>query len=259
MRYFSQLTRETTARVMPARRPPWLHPLPALAEETIAEWPATHAITPSSPVSRSVPTPENGGTARAARRAGNAEEPARPGAIMQALQFSVPTPAAEGGRERAHPETDLPRAVEPGRSDASRASLPVAWPISTSPERREAQALPASAPSRPPAEVTAPRERETMPVTLQGIICELTRRQQELEGRYQADRIASRNAPSHTGTDRVDARTVRENESVLLNIDSIVVQVEPEHLASRTASWRPSPRRVPRGNRSDWKRSFLDR
>ena len=256
MRYFSQLTRETTARVMPARRPPWLRSFSALAEETITEWP--YAVAPSLAVRRAAPAPENGGTARDTARLGNADDPARPGAIMQARQFSVSPSAAEGGRERAHPEIDLPRAVEPGRNEARRAPLPAAWPIAAQRERREPEILPAINPSQQQVRVPAPREREPMPATLQGIISELTRRQQELEERYQADQIASRNAPTQTGSDRVEAPTVRADEGVFLNIGSIVVQVEPEPVAPKTPP-KPSPRRVPREHRNDWKRSFLDR
>jgi hypothetical protein len=97
-----------------------------------------------------------------------------------------------------------------------------------------------------------------MPATLQGIISELTRRQQELEERYRADQVAPRNAPTQTGSDRVEAQTVRADEGVLLNIGSIVVQVEPEQVAPKILP-KPSPRRVPREHRNDWKRSFLDR
>lgn len=258
MRYFSQLARETTARVMPSRQPPWLRPISGVAEETTVEWPATRAVAPNPAVSRSVPPPETGGIARAASRLGTAQEPPRPGAIMQAIQISVPTPAAEEGRERAQPALALPPAREAGRGDASPAAYSPAWPISTSGEERAPQALPVGAPSPQQTEVSAAREREPMPATLQGVISELTRRQQELEERYQANQIVARNAPTRTEADRVDAQTVRADEGVLLNIGSIVVQVEPERVAPTTPS-RPSPRRVPRGNRNDWKRSFLDR
>lgn len=252
MRYFSQLARETTARVLPSRRPTWLQPIPAAAGETVAEWPAPPTIAPSSPISQTVQAP--GGDVRTARRPGNVEEPSRAEVAAYAPRFSAPTPLVEGLRDRAHPQPDPPHAIERGRGTGNPAPPSRVWPIPTSLERREPHPPRGADLPQQQMDANAPAGRETMPTTLQGIISELARRQQELERRYQADQIASRNAPARAEMGRVEAQTVQEIDGVLLNIGSIVVQVEPEHVASRAPS-KPSPRE----NRNDWKRSFLDR
>jgi hypothetical protein len=122
-------------------------------------------------------------------------------------------------------------------------------------------------PVSPPGPIApGPGQTGAMP-TLQSILAEIGRRQQELECDYQAQKStaltsARAGPPSLQGVQHAST-THREpgaEESIHLSIGSIVVRVEPELVAPpqppRPLSRPPHPER---DTSNRWARSFLDR
>jgi hypothetical protein len=254
MRYFSQLARETRARVMPSRQPSWLQPLAPMVQESTVES-VTPESAPTSALMRAAPDHEahhQSGKQEPGRSAGDgsarAEAPVHAHASTARLPEEVtrsPLPSHKSSKQ----EQDRDTITRPSANGTFAFQLTAELPLG----HGEPRLLPPAVPplSDPPA-----RAAERLPATLQGVLTEIARRQKELEIRYQADRWAAHNGSSPLDSVPAGEPARRESEAVL-NIGSIVVQVEPEPEAKAPA--RPAPRRPGRENNSWWARSFLDR
>jgi hypothetical protein len=259
MRYFSQLARETKARVMPARQPAWLPPIASLVQQSAAEWPALPAAGLDS---------ESGQTPRAADLRepvpGNRQPVADNSTGMNPAPRLYPVKAEErnpeGSRERVIIEKHSNQELNPAiRSQSSGDAAPVRPSIAHPPslDHHEPEISPVTAMPPQRTESIAPAVQQIRPVTLQDAISEIARRQEEFERRYRAQAGSTRIGPAPE-TAWAEPGSERESEGVSLNIGSIVVQVAPEPPAVKPAP-APVPRRAPGDSDHLWKRSFLDR
>lgn len=245
MRYLSHLARESTAKMMPSRGPSWLPRvgLPVIEETMLPENavglrgtttlpnPASHApamishrINDFEPV-RAVQAPDvpthSGLPLEPDTRAGNSNRSARPSAERD-FASSESSPVG-----RPAPATDL---------------IPLRLENAVIHPRRIARA----------------EEDQQVARTIQSVLAEVARRQEELELRYRSQQTATR-----VGQAVIEAKAgVRPQEpmgesDVRLNIGSIVVQVDPPPAAAPLPPPRPAP--PARDTRDRWARSFLDR
>jgi hypothetical protein len=136
---------------------------------------------------------------------------------------------------------------------ASQASAPIVRPAPAtelSPPRPEDAII-------HPRRIARNEEDQPAARTLQSVLAEVARRQEELELRYRAQQPAT--LVAQIGKESTAAQQLEPmgERDVRLNIGSIVVQVDPLSAASSLPPLRPTP---PVRDTSDrWARSFLDR
>lgn len=256
MRYLSQLTRETKARVAPSRQPSWLRPVGVLVQES-ASSPISQiagpALSTPPPFSRQAPVNAERAIAKEFGlevRSKNASH--KPNAITE------PAAAIVSPRVTRKEASALP-SVRPAL--AVHDKLP-----SETEYFREVEILdPSTTPQTKPSEITAGPKSPAVP-TLQSIIAEIARRQQELDQQYKGDHAsrASQSARSANGlVEKTSDKRSSGKEDIHLNIGSILVQVESEPAPHATAQPQPAQRQSPPSARvasnDRWARSFLDR
>lgn len=257
MRYFSQLARETKARVIPARQPAWLPPIAQVMQEGVPEWPAE--------ASASRVDSKSGQSARAPELSADRPVRNRESADKNAEMNPAPRPfplqaewKTEESRERVMVEKHFHQELALTLQARNSAGMPE--PISVapleSPDRHEVENSKTIAmPQR--VESITPVGQQMKPATLQDAISEITRRQDEFERNYRAKGTLSE-VGSLPDTLRAEVRPEPETEVVSLDIGSIVVQVAPEPPAVK-APPRPAAKRPSQENDYRWQRSFLDR
>ncbi len=256
MRYLSQLTRETTARVAPSRQPSWLRPVGILVQESISA-PISRIASPADstrpPVSGQAPVT----TAKASAKEFHTEVRSKSGS-NSAKVISEPAAAIVS-----------PKVARAERHELSsvRPTLAVHDKLPSETEYfREVEFLePSIAPQTKHSEVTAVRKAPTAP-TLQSIIAEIARRQQELDQQHKEDQAsrASQSARSANGlAEKTSDKKSAGKDDIHLNIGSILVQVESEPAPHAVAQPQPYRRQLPPArhgaNNDRWARSFLDR
>ena len=254
MRYLSQLARESRARLILPRIPSWLPSSLAVREE------AAPAKIPSQLAERNNVTKPAAsgpqGEVRSRERAPNFVQRREPAIVVdRAPQRHLIAPA----------QTAMARAAESVRVSSESRSAPE--PSGEFLESRgviQAALVPEVIPPSPEVAAMRPRrlaseKEELLGVrTLQSVIAEVARRQEELELRNQTRQSTALARPpaEREIVARQNVEGVHEAD-VLLNIGSIVVQVDPAPSASPLPPQRPAP---PVRDTSDrWARSFLDR
>ena len=258
MRYFSQLARETKARVIPARRPAWLAPVAHLLHESVAEWPVeSPVIEPASKVGQ-IPRGHELSTGGMTRQLDSSDQSTGIDPAPRTHTFRPEEWRPEAARERVvierHLHKELPLMPRARNSGETSGPVPIAGPPSLG---RHEPAISEIDARRQRVERIAAPDQQIKPTTLQDVISEITRRQEESERRYRARETSSGPVRS-TETARAEVRTERETEGVSLNIGSIIVQAAPEPPVMK-ASPPPGARRPSQETDHRWKRSFLDR
>jgi hypothetical protein len=258
MRYFSQLARETKARVIPARQPPWLPPIAQVVQENVAEWPSETSVIGTDSKAGQAPRGQEVSTDRLVRHRESADPSADMNPAPRPSSFKSEEWRPEGPRERVVIEKHLHQELVPmpqvRNSGAAHELLPVGHP--QTPDHHESGISRTVVPAQP-VEQIAPADQQIKRATLQDVISEITRRQEEFERNDRAKGASIGIGPS-TETARAEARRERKTEGVSLNIGSIVVQVAPEP-PSPKAPPRTAARRSSQESDHRWKRSFLDR
>ncbi len=246
MRYLSHLSWESRAKLMPLRRPSWL----PRVELSVIEEKALPENASGLPVRTTVSNPAS---LEPSERISDKQD-FRPAPIRsqnpathsaRAVQIDPSAPSEHRFQSKA--------SLEKVEFSASQASAPIVRPA------------PATEliPPRPEDAIIHPRRiarnEEDQPAarTLQSVLAEVARRQEELELRYRAQQPAT--LVGQTGKESTAAQQLEPmgERDVRLNIGSIVVQVDPLPAASPLPPPRPTP---PVRDTSDrWARSFLDR
>jgi hypothetical protein len=254
MRYLSQLSRESRARMMPLRGPSWL---PRVGLPVIGEMASDEDAT-GLPATATVSKPGSREPAAAIKR-------------MEDLRLD-----SAGSQDSA---IDSVHAVDPSAASARRS---ISAPVEPVRLRRDAplkkgafdvlrestlSAHPARAteliPSGMEDIVVQPRregrdeEEQPAPRTLQSVVAEIERRQKELDLQYRSQQPATFIGPSASRASAAAGQPERAGEGdVRLHIGSIVVQVDPAPSAVQLP-----PRSVPTAfdTNNRWVRSFLDR
>lgn len=253
MRYFSQLARETTARVLPSRQPSWLQPVSQVTLEVgspIASDAEYHSNPPADAFSTQVkrePTmlPLDKQEQNASNLRGHSIHSAQRviGAPQEQPRLAYDS---QPGSAREHFPREAVRTPVDSADDSRSPSR------EKPSEVRESATLPVVSPT--PVEA-----HQAMPTTLQGVLTEIARRQEALELRYQADQAVDRMTAAVTTMTSTAQRDNREEERVLVSIGSVVVQLEAEPQHAAPALGKPTLRRPPREVHNNWARSFLDR
>lgn len=248
MRYLSQLARETTARVSASRQPRWLRPVGLVAKDEFEFVPpATSAtsVLPRGEGSRSVHSDAGESLAEPRRQDRNVSDASG----LPSAKTRTPLGDRAVQATAASLNFDAPAAAQP---------TPRMRRSADEQERTELESSSAGLlPEHGQFEPDTPPRAET---TLQSVLAELARRQEELERQRrdtQREVTAVDPGARRSGSQR-PAWEAASKEAVRVSIGSIVVQVEPDQVHPAPQP-RQRPPRAAHENSDRWARSFLDR